>query len=295
MSVEMKVNTAVTVLCAVVLFSTFSPFCSEKIRRYSGAAELDRVTASYLTDSLKKTSLSFVAARGVNALVSVAQSLQIGGSLVVSGSFEPGQILDPLNDMVERFSWIMLISSVSIGVQMFLMQVLPWLCIKFLLPVGVVMLVVGTWAPSGWRRLLVSGGKVIAVCLVLRFLMPVMALTHKAVYNYALKDRYETASHYISSDVETYSGIEQPTDSDWVGDIREIREKISRLKHKAAHYFDHMIDLIIVFIIQTILMPLVTLWLFWLLLRRIVTQDVVPDRWHSRPDRRWNREAASGK
>ena len=32
-----------------------------------------------------------------------------------------GELLDPFNDMVERFSWVMLLTSVSLGIQKILL------------------------------------------------------------------------------------------------------------------------------------------------------------------------------
>ncbi|HEC72775.1 MAG TPA: hypothetical protein ENI26_00190, partial [Methylophaga aminisulfidivorans] len=60
----------------------------------------------------------FALARGLNGVISVAQGTELSVEpMGVGVTLTPGQILDPLNDMVEQFSTVLLIASASLGIQ----------------------------------------------------------------------------------------------------------------------------------------------------------------------------------
>ena len=69
---------------------------------------LDDYVDDYTTDAITSAALSYATARGINALVSMLQSSEVeAGVGIVSGSMTIGELLDPLNDMIERFSTVM--------------------------------------------------------------------------------------------------------------------------------------------------------------------------------------------
>jgi hypothetical protein len=69
-------------------------------------------------DSTKRALLAYVSARALNAVISVfkgssvqAQPAGVGATIAI------GEALDPLDDFIERFSWIMRISLTSLGIE----------------------------------------------------------------------------------------------------------------------------------------------------------------------------------
>ena len=71
----------------------------------------DATSRDYAQKSLSRALVTYAAARTLNGVVSVAQGTEIalepGGVGVV---LTPGQVLDPINDLVERFSSVMLVA-----------------------------------------------------------------------------------------------------------------------------------------------------------------------------------------
>lgn len=65
---------------------------------------LNEYSYEYIKESLSEAGIAYASARGINALVSMLQSTEIGISFGVSGTLSIGEILDPLNDLIERFS-----------------------------------------------------------------------------------------------------------------------------------------------------------------------------------------------
>ena len=98
----------------------------------TGAA--DDVSREFADDALKRALATFAVARTLNGVISVAQGTEVavepGGVGVV---MTPGQILDPVNDLVERFSSVMLVAASSLGLQIVLLEILSWVVLTGLL------------------------------------------------------------------------------------------------------------------------------------------------------------------
>ena len=71
--------------------------------------------------------ITFALARTLNGVISAVQgtklALQPAG---VGVTLTPGEVLDPVNDLIERFSWIMMAATLSLGVQQVLLEVAQW-------------------------------------------------------------------------------------------------------------------------------------------------------------------------
>src|SRR3954470_7217367 len=84
----------------------------------SWLAPLDAPAIKQVDAGLKRALISFAAARTLNALISVAQGTEVSAQpFGVGVTLTPGQLLDPLNDLVEQFSVLMLGASIAFGIQ----------------------------------------------------------------------------------------------------------------------------------------------------------------------------------
>lgn len=81
---------------------------------------LDSYSHDYLTESIKSTGIIYGIARGINALVSVLQSSEISVMLV---SVNIGELLDPLNDLIERFSHVLVVALGALVLQKILLGI----------------------------------------------------------------------------------------------------------------------------------------------------------------------------
>lgn len=116
----------------------------------------------------------YATARGINGAVSVVQSgnFSVG---VISGS--PGELLDPLNDMIERFSEIMTFALSSLVLQKILLVIVKHSLFSFLLTVAALAYVAAVALRMDWRA---TAGKALASLVVIRFALAfiVLANTH---------------------------------------------------------------------------------------------------------------------
>ena len=80
----------------------------------SWLAPIDAAANKQVDAGLKRALISFTTARVLNAIISVAQGTEVAVQPAGVGViFTPGQLLDPINDLVEQFSNLMLAASVA--------------------------------------------------------------------------------------------------------------------------------------------------------------------------------------
>lgn len=96
---------------------------------------LDDYSSANLNSSISSAGLIYGTARGINALVSLLQGTEIG---VVFITFSIGEILDPVNDLIERFSQIVLISLGSLALQKILLTIVSHTMFNVLLTIAAV-------------------------------------------------------------------------------------------------------------------------------------------------------------
>ena len=80
---------------------------------------LDNFAADYIKKSFRDTGIIFGTAMGINALISVLQGTELD---LIFLSFSVGELLDPINDLVERFSSVMTVAMASIFIQKLLLE-----------------------------------------------------------------------------------------------------------------------------------------------------------------------------
>ncbi len=76
---------------------------------------LNRSAQEYARSVAVASAGVYVSLRTVNAFLSTAQEVEVGGSLVVSGTAQPFKILEPLDDTIERIASIVFMTMVVTG------------------------------------------------------------------------------------------------------------------------------------------------------------------------------------
>ena len=85
---------------------------------------LDKVGLSQTEEGLNRALVTYGLSRGLNGVISVVQGTEVAIEPVGIGmTFTPGQILDPVNDLIERFSTIVLISGTAFGIQRVFLEI----------------------------------------------------------------------------------------------------------------------------------------------------------------------------
>ena len=110
----------------------------------------DSASDDYSDEAFKRGLVTFAIARALNGVISVAQGTEVavepGG---VGVNFTVGQILDPINDLVEQFSSVMLVATSSLGLQNILLNMTGWWGVTGALGAASLFLMAAIWWPGG--------------------------------------------------------------------------------------------------------------------------------------------------
>lgn len=265
----------------------------------SSLTQIDQTSIEYLDQTLKRATIAYGLCRATNALVSVLQEIDIGFQVIATITLSPFEWLDPLNDLVERFSWILLAAIVSIGIQEFFIRLLPDSIINFILLPGLVMWLAGLWANKYLPVNLLSIGKhFVLLAIVLRFIIPAEVAINNWIYDYHLKNKYNQSLANIKisvQEIKKRTPVEEITMEDAgegqshdqsgffsktkkamaaIGDLgSKFKEFQYWLKTQVPILFENFISLIMVFVISTIILPIFILCLIVYLIRIITNSQ----------------------
>lgn len=234
---------------------------------------LERGAEQQHAQLLTRALVTFGIARSLNGIISVLQETELALQPAGMGvTLAPGQILDPVNDLIERFSWVMLVSAGSVGIQRLLLEISLWPWMTLILAAAALgwLLVVARSAGPSARAL---ATRVLLLAVFVRFAVPGVMLANHLVYGLFLEPAYTRASAELAQTRDDITRLQAETDSDltergWfdrTADQLRIRERLDRYQALFSRLAENVIDLIAVFVLQTILLPLLFLWaLLWL-------------------------------
>ena len=146
---------------------------------------LDSPAMSEVDAGMKRALACFVIARSLNAAISLAQGTEVSAGLGANITFSVGQVLDPVNDVVESFSNLMLLASVAFGIQKILLTVGQDVVIK-----GLLTAVLGGWAAFYFveKRRARCLDVALILMLMVRFAVPVVVLACDEIYERFIKE-----------------------------------------------------------------------------------------------------------
>jgi hypothetical protein len=258
----------------------------------------DETSGDYADQAFKRALVTFAVARGLNGVISVAQGTEVavepGG---VGVNFTVGQILDPINDLVEQFSSVMLVAASSLGLQKILLEMTAWWGTTALFVLAAAWLAVATWWPgganAGTRPIAI---RVFAVAAFLRFALPVLIVGTHIVFSAFLESEHDAAAAILeatSTEIEEINreetaaatSTDDPSFFDRLGEMidtsmqqLDVSGRIERLKESASTASEQIVTLIVIFVLQTILLPLAFLWLFVEGLKRTASRTMGSER-----------------
>lgn len=257
---------------------------------------VDEYAESDLDSLFQRALITFALARTLNGLISAVQGTEVALQPAGVGvTLTPGEILDPVNDLVERFSWIMLGATISLGIQQVLLDVGHWWGLRLALAVLALAWLGFRLArqrrsaphPSAFESVLLYA---LIASIFIRFAVPLTMIANEAVYNLFLESRYLASTQELDSagkameGAEAGAGTASSDSSDTAAQSRSIfgqvmesarktldfEQKLADIKHRTGELIEHLIQLSVVFILQTGILPLLFLWLILSLFRLIL-------------------------
>lgn len=281
----------------------------------SWSKDISEMANAQVDSGLKRALVSFASARALNAVISMVQGTEVVVQpLGIGITLALGQVLDPINDLVEQFSSIMLVASVAFGIQKLLLTIgSAWLVSAAVTVLALI------WASLFWiNKVPELVSRLLVVVVFLRLVMPVTLIGSALIFEKFLASDYQTsllALDQTSAELKKLNGdtrspaappgttappasVSEPS-SDKKGLLAGAMEALSSAKNAVMAAKDKMADamdvsaakvqakfediqamaertaervitLIVVFLMQTIVVPLILLFVLYRLLGGLV-------------------------
>jgi hypothetical protein len=221
---------------------------------------LDDYVDEYTSESIQNAALTYATARGINALVSMLQSSEIeAGVGFVSGAMTIGEVLDPLNDMIERFSTVMTWVLASLAAQKVLLLLASHSLFLYLVAVlGIATLLVFYFGNPTARNLLF---RCFLVVVFVRFALG-LAVALNSGADYLFLDQQLQAN---DREIEQFQSRIMRIDANATADSDEVRDSVidfwkslslAELNQKISDGIENFINLLALYLLKTILFPL---------------------------------------
>ena len=254
---------------------------------------IDESAKEIQTEAFNRALAAFGLAKGLNMVISLLQGTELSFTPVGVGlNFSIGEILDPFNDMVERFSWVMLASTVSLGIQKIILELSSGTYLQISLVLSAFVSGVFLWKKQFENSMFFSLAlKLFALLLLLRFSAVLFIYSTEMLHNAVLKTKYVDSTKIVlvtkvelddlhkknvilvkdQKDDSFFSGISSKYDK--ILDNINISKQLEAMQSSIDEASKNIITLITIFIFESIVLPLLYFWFLVSAIKLIFRSD----------------------
>lgn len=254
----------------------------------SAEGSLDQDAQAATDRVFRQALLTYAAARSLDAAVSLAEgtelALEPGG---VGVTVSAGEVLEPLDDLVEQFSTLMLVSATSLGLQSLLLRASAWGPVTLALLLFLLARVGTAFFPERVHptvQRIVSTGTFLL--LLARFALPVYALGTTLLFERFLQPGQVEAVQVLEATGDDVRALDQLDEeeprpgvigrvSGWFSDAMDrldVSQRMEAFRERVSRAVEHVMHLLVVFVLQTVLLPLAFLWLLTRVLAAVTSR-----------------------
>lgn len=235
--------------------------------------QLDVLAQQFLSDSISSNAIIFGVVRTLNGVISVIQSADIG---VGVASISIGEILDPVNDLVERFSGLLLITLTALGIQQVLLLLTLSLPIKIIFSLMTLFCVHSIWLKPNWLPRLVRWT---LLAVFIRFIL-VIQVSIVWLFDWLYFDA--TGQEALSVLEATIRVVESLKEAITNINLSELifgsNTPVIENEDIGAQISSSVVTLIVGMLFKSIIIPIATLWLGY----KAVTSTFIRSHHHAR-------------
>lgn len=254
---------------------------------WSGA--LETIAKHEAEEARNRVLVAFALSRTLNGVISVAQGTEIALQPAGVGvTLTAGELLDPLNDLVERFSVLALVASISLEGQILLADLLSTAWVNTLLTCCIGIYLATALIPK-LRRFERMAARITSLVVFTRLVFVVVMFSANWLGNLTLAERQDTAVTELTQTREEIASINtaaaaQVTDAgaesstadtassasifDRVTgffaeqrDALDVGARIAAVVERAEQAVSHLVSLSVLFLLQYVALPIGAFWL----------------------------------
>ena len=261
---------------------------------------LTPLTTESIESSLKQATLAFGFAKVLNGLVSVMQSTELQVSLGAGMSIAIGEILDPFNDLIEDYSTLMKFALSSLIVQLTLLKITSHFLFNLLLTAAASLYLLTLWFKRPLLNLFAF--RLFIFTFALRFLLVFSLLMNHWIDQQFIAPETQQKMAQVAATTEAeqqklqqLAQAEPPPEEEagllsafkhkvngWKNALSASMQQVSnsldiqQLSQKLDRIGMDLITLMSLFLLKTLLLPLLILWLLLKLIQQIWQIQTLP-------------------
>jgi hypothetical protein len=241
---------------------------------------VDSRTADYFSEALTRAGLAYATARAINASVSVIKesNLQLEPA-GIGVSLAAGQMLDPVDDLTERLSSVLVTAITSLGVQKLFYEIGIFLAPAVAAALLLIFSALVWFGNPQIESLQKAVVRLIIVVAALRFCLPVSSYVNAYVNDNFFNQRIEKVSSELRILTREFNQLENLSLPESTGIIDVIENSGSLIKQKIQAFkkalqasvinmtaiIDNLLELtflyVSIFFVQVMIIPLLMLWI----------------------------------
>ncbi|PJB78445.1 MAG: hypothetical protein CO090_06805 [Acidobacteria bacterium CG_4_9_14_3_um_filter_49_7] len=264
------IRSSIGALVAIFLF--FSPGLRLPV--------LDSTTDGYFREALTKAAVTYATCRIINASVSIVKDSSVNLEPAGVGvTLAVGQVLDPIDDMAERVSDVVVTAITSLGVQKLAYEIgvslAPPILAIFLLILSVLIWFENEELATLQKTII----RFILLLLIARFALPISALTNNYIQKNFFEGQITSAYKELavgSAALDKLTKISLPESDGMLGTLKnnasfiqrksvEFKDAIITTVHNAGNIIENLLKIIFLYVgvilIQVIALPILVFWL----------------------------------
>lgn len=250
-------------------------------------ALLDAPSSKLVDEGLERAFVSFATARALNAAISFGQGTEVAiQPMGVGVTLTPGQLLDPVNDLVENFSSLMMAACIALGAQKMLINIGGHWLVSMLLTMTVL---AWSWFYFRQQQPFAWLSKILVILLMVRFAIPLVTIATDMLSQKYLIAEYKANQKVIDKapkEVTEFKFLvaKGPDNTGIMAGVKDTVDAVNRFLSKAKeaanvelHYkklqqaaeqwAKHIINLIVIFLLQTLVIPVLLIWILYTIAR----------------------------
>ena len=240
---------------------------------------LDSTADTYFRDSISKAGASYGVCRVINATVSIIKESSVELEPAGVGlSLAVGQAVDPINDMVERLSDVLVMSITSLGVQKLTYEICLTLApqvLAFFLIIFSILTLFQNGRIFKLQRLILS---ILVIVSIARFCLPVSSMANQFLQDHFFEQKIVEANSELARGIADLDKLKDVALPKYDGVIGTIENSASYLKQKSIDFknaiavtienrdiiVENLLELTFlyvgIFIVQVLVLPLLIFW-----------------------------------
>ena len=198
---------------------------------------LDKKAYTSNLETTKEVAVYLATTRSINAILSVFENTTVELGVGATIQLSVGKIVNPINDFLDRFSWILLISLISLGIQKLILTLGEVNVINILLTFSIFTVIFSQLYSKTDEFISSNAYKLMLVLLFIRFAIPVAEFANSYIYEKVMQNQVRIAQTKMQDMEKSLNEIAKTIKENPVDEKMELlKQEIQKLKDEKKRY-----------------------------------------------------------